>query len=365
MSKKINRIIFIDYLRVIALLTVFYYHIFYIFWQKNDLVVSSGYTIPFKTAINLPYFFINDYLERLNLDFGVFAVSIFFLVAGFTTQLTLTKISRFEYLLKKILRIYPVFIIGLLLVLSFQYLYNLFFHLPFSFPVKEFLVNISLFRDLTSVRILDTSSWFLETLIKYYLLIFVFSFFTNFRKVGTFIFISILFLLNGLVMFLLPYLNFSPDQVGQISSILVWKPVYFILAFLGMAYYNFYKKIWPVKLAPFIIIYFAIPFIITAGAWGYAPQRNQFLVSGVCAFFIFNIFYFVRDKIRPNFIISFLSSISYPFYILHTVTGYLFMSWFVNIYPSPYLAILLSFGLIATLAFFIHLIVERHLNYEF
>lgn len=112
-DKNFGRIIFLDYLRIFAFTSVLIGHKFYadlLTLSNNDLVHES---LRFIIKLSLPLF-----------EGGGAGVIVFFLVSGYIITHVLQPEQPLEFLIKRLFRIYPLYLVSVLLqcfFLSFIY----------------------------------------------------------------------------------------------------------------------------------------------------------------------------------------------------------------------------------------------------
>lgn len=74
---------------------------------------------------------------------------------------------------------------------------------------------------------------------------------------------------------------------------------------------------------------------------------------------LFYLCYIGREKFKEIKVISFLSRISYPFYALHSVIGYVLLRIFEKNNFSFAISLLLSFFIVLILSYFVYVIIEK------
>lgn len=102
MNKKIE---FLDFIRVIATVSVFASHIIFLFWTNNAAVQDLWQT-PAVSYSSEWFSKLCHYFRGIN--FGPFGVALFFLISGFTFLPSAGKSVK-PFWWKKFIRIYPIY----------------------------------------------------------------------------------------------------------------------------------------------------------------------------------------------------------------------------------------------------------------
>ncbi|WP_146194555.1 acyltransferase family protein [Flavobacterium crocinum] len=184
------------------------------------------------------FLFNNPYLEFITKSSAVF-VSYFFMLSGFVMIIAYhdkTKVSAFEYLKNRLARIYPLYLLGVLLVLVVLILNN-------KANWGDFLLNVTMIQSWVPEKALtiNTPGWSLSVEMFFYVL-FPFLFNVIYNKVS-FKKISILILVFWIVsqivfqiMFLKPIMNF-PLSIKDLSYFPLLHLNEFLIGNLAAIYY--------------------------------------------------------------------------------------------------------------------------------
>jgi peptidoglycan/LPS O-acetylase OafA/YrhL len=274
-------------------------------------------------------------------SFGKYGLHIFFVISGIVIPLSMIKCNYsinifFKYLLKRITRIEPPYIISIILFILYAALRNRFYpgngtvQIP---QIKEVLMHLGYL-----VPFIEDGKWFINTFwslaieFQYYVVLSIIFPFLIHKSVWMRCVFSALFLFSSLL--------YSND-----SFLPFWTPIFM----LGISYILFMHE--KISLKEFII-WQALSLILIF-------YLNETFVLVFCILTMFLIHFFSNFK---NRLTLFFGKISYSIYLLHGITGGLVINILSHKYIEPYQKILVMvFGfLVATCCSYIfYLIVEK------
>jgi peptidoglycan/LPS O-acetylase OafA/YrhL len=249
-----------------------------------------------------------------NFSHGHMGVQLFFMISGFVIYMSILNINNSkDFFIKRAIRLYPVYIFGVLFTFTITNLYIL-DKLRVSFP--EMLVNLTMFQGyLPFVEPVDGAYWSLRVEVFFYILIGVLFYLKLHKKI---ILISIILLLvaSGLNV-LANVMNLV--LLDNLNQVLIVNYIHLFIA--GIMFYHIRMQDdikYHLTLAVCLIYQFA--FI--------EP------ISGLYVLVFFGMFYLmVYNKmswisIKP---LLFIGSISYSLYLVHQYVGYAIIHWLENI----------------------------------
>ena len=290
-NKKNNRIIFLDYMRIFAFLSVLVCHEFYDSFEKYSHDETLHITLRYLAST----------INFLSTG-GVAGVVVFFLISGYI----ITNIARREtsknFLIKRFFRIYPLFIFAIVSEFILAWIYK-----NQEIPnLITILKKISLLGDFFKEPYsLGGVEWTLRIEIMFYILIAIMNEF-NFLKnkylvLITFSIITILLYIVG------PITNFHDGSRGYVS-------LYMPFLFLGSLLYLLEVKV--IKNSIFYIFLILTIYLYCL----FLPKFNILFMNTNAALFgvlIFLVSYYFRKKFTDNKIILLLSILTYSIYIFH------------------------------------------------
>lgn len=287
---KNTRFVFLDFLRIFAFLSVLIGHKFY----EAALNLASDTTLhsTIRTIVNLllPIFY-----------GGGAGVVVFFLVSGYIITHVLQTEKTDEFLIKRIFRIYPLYIVAVLI----QYVL---LTITDSNPDPlTLLAQLTLAGDIFGTHYaLDGVEWTLRAELLFYIFMTIASALkitTNYIRFLPYFYLSIV-LVSGF---------FAPIPAAEIWS-KGYLTMYGPFLFLGSMFYLFEKKI--VNLTTFLIF---IGLIFYQHFHLISLYQKPYLNTNftILAFFIFVISFACRNFITAAPWILLLSDMTYSIYLFH------------------------------------------------
>jgi peptidoglycan/LPS O-acetylase OafA/YrhL len=375
-TQKLNteRVLFAQYLRGIACLSVLISHLALSFWLNktaSTLANTPAYTGPIP-----PIIYSISFTDFIN--YGPFGVGLFFLISGFVIPLSLQKYNSLQFLIARFFRIVPTYLVGFAITISALGVASIYYGRIFMYPVYNVILNAFLIRDLVWIPSIDAVAWTLEIEIKFYILCAIIIWWikrNEYRKILLLCFILSL----GLELVNQAYGMIPISPIAVLSNIYQFDVPFVIFMFIGtMIYFCFSSKIALKEMILAILILFSL--FIFGGILGPFKDYPDPLFNGVLPYFMalciflfcfgysYLITYIPLKKITWNPLLksikivekglAFFADISYPLYIVHGVTNYVFMRILLDfgIRPELVLAIAISDSII--IAYLIHVYVE-------
>ncbi len=283
---------------------------------------------------------------------GHYGVDLFFIISGFVIFMTLENSPRaYDFIGARVARIYPAFLVALLLTTTVVCLSAL----PVLRPsLPKFIANLTMVPQIFGQDVVDGVYWTLA------------------YEAGFYLFAATVIWRWGL------------DRVETLC--LIWLPVTLLLRFEPFVIWHFPYVLHMIRLATtgsfamlFIIgimIYRIcrgharpLTYVVFAAALGAAfagpltfvhpmSGTGYFLLIAVCATLVW---LGGTDRLPLKLLapLIFLGDISYSFYLLHESIGWVVMNRLLAWGVGPRLTLLLAFGFAVTLAFAANWLVER------
>lgn len=359
-----ERIFFLHALRGVAAVVVMLYHLGIKFWTTHDVLQAA---FPWMTTgLNDAAFWlegINAACGRMNLDLGCFGVALFFLISGFVISLSLEKQNSVSFFITRVFRIYPLYLVGLALTMLSIFGYVMYVGGAYPYTIADFLKQGSLLGDWFWLPSIDGIVWTLQVEFKFYVLICVVHALQKLNSAR-----ALLATAAGMCLFNILTSN-RYDLLLQTSAIryrivyiLASSFTYLIYMFMGVCFYNFYKKYWDMKKTVVSVVSLYVMYITALTNGVYTGINNIYLTSYTLALLLFTGCYMMQDHIRSNRVFQLLGDISYPLYVVHGVNGYIFMSLLDMAGVDPYVSVAVTAALSVLLAYVLHHLVELPTN---
>lgn len=355
-SRDVNqhnqRIWFLQLSRAIACLLIVYAHWVSLILQPNVLVGSihqlpiTNYSTP-KVYYNLFFMLPTSFYPTF------FALALFFLISGYVIPLSLMNSNPFEFLIRRVLRIYPVLITCLIITI---FTVKLGRHLDalsnrHIYSFSHYWASFFLVRAFTPQIFIEQAAWTLEVEIHFYLICFILAFFQGYKNPFIVLFCALALL--GLEKFAVPDNIYITSTLGLDASCIC-------IMFIGTALFNWHKKYWNIKqtilviLSLFTLNYFALHY-------NYMFQQLAYFnwINNIYAFLLL-ISLMLFNKYLPYVaLLDKIAQISYPLYLVHGFTGYVFFFIFYKATHSLILTIPLSLSSVFIISILIHQFIEK------
>ena len=299
---------------------------------------------------------------RLVLDVGKVGVALFFLMTGFLCNRSLERQTPGKFLANKVLRIYPVYIVGFSITFLFIYMYNYTGGRGFPYNFSNWLIQVSLFREWFWMPNIDGLSWTLEAQLKFYILIAIIALF---KKQKSAKFVS---LVSGLLAFAAVLLSGNLDKMYNAGMTFWWRfsngSLLAILCLtymlLGTAFYQHHIGLWSTgKLFAVIVVLYTF-FIFACLA--YAPNALEIILNYTYGLVIFSSTYTLSrnggSSVFQWKVVRFLAKISYPLYVVHGLVGFIIMTYLYNMGWSAFACFLTAVFIVIVLACLLHIFIE-------
>ncbi len=346
-----HKLLFADQLRALAVISVMISHYCGIFWFDPSIYSYINAT-PYKLDVLVP-----DIIKSI-VDTGIpyfvwspFGVDLFFLISGFLIPISLQKYNRREFFIQRFFRIYPTYIVGFSITIAMLLFSSYYFGNPFPYSLSEVLLHSVIgLRDIANTPHIDKIIWTLELELKFYILGMIF---------------LPLFKRSSLLVFLIPISIFIIALT--ISLLYSWHTPYpvslIIYMFIGtLFYYHLKEKIKALTAFAMIIILFSL-YVYLFYTMGLPVHGFDYIkivsINGLYALAIFAISYMLRNRFIYNKYLSFVASISYPFYIIHGISGYIIIMILIKNNIPALLSMLITIVVISLIAYIIHKYVEK------
>jgi peptidoglycan/LPS O-acetylase OafA/YrhL len=388
---------FAHYLRGIASLSVLVNHLCGVFWLSPVASILAN-TPSYSGTIPVIVLMINSIPD---LNYGLFGVSLFFLISGFVIPFSLRKYDSFQFLCARFFRIVPPYIAGFSITILALIASSAYFGKQFLYSAWTVLVNAFFIQDLLVLPSIDGIIWTLEIELKFYIICAVIILWIKHYE-----FKKILLLCFGFFIGMLISLKALSLISGEATFSLIVGFIYvyqldftmITFMFIGtMVYFYYFGKISAKELILAIVFLFSL-FSIDYSIGVYKQVAFSVIKNFVLAFLIFILFFYLRDKplILPVFsqipnrykIVNFwnstskiiseklteyiekivkpglskLADISYSLYIVHGISSYVLMSILLDLGLTPVMVIVIAIINSLILAYLLHRFIEEPSN---
>jgi peptidoglycan/LPS O-acetylase OafA/YrhL len=345
-----ERIVFAHMLRGIAAISVLLGHYLGTFFAMQPSIGGLLGVPPINDLPQLiwPLSFFKDHA----IIAGQFGVGVFFIISGFVIPFSIEDNDRSQFVIRRMFRIYPVYIVGFLIVVSSIWVLDRSFGTSFPYPLAQVSAHLGvLTRGLFGYYRIDGISWTLEIEIAFYLVVACLGGRSTFLSVIEYLVIATLLTVISAFCMLGLFgigLQFVGIQLG-VSLLLV----------LGLVYHSLIKN--RIDILGFAVVQSYIGILIVGLFYWMRPIiiNGEWMLGYLLAMLVFGLSYRFRSNFPGGRILSHLSDISYPLYVVHALFGYAIIYTGVRAGASVYVA--LACGILCSylVAVFLHRHVEK------
>ncbi|WP_238584416.1 acyltransferase family protein [Legionella gratiana] len=346
-------------LRGITALFVVLSHYFSTFWYKRD-TVAHLINAPLLDSENYSTPIYISWFNNFSLfDWGSYGVGLFFLISGFVIPFSLQRTTSLGFLVSRFLRIIPTYILGFSITIFVLFLGTQYFLTSWPYASQEIIIHyVPGIRDIIGTKNIDSIIWTLEIEMKFYVLVALLRFWFRQYSLKVFFIPVLFFLINCYISYMLPEWAISNFTAFIWSSVFILPSQYIIFMFLGVVFHYLYcHKLEPNQgyfLIGFLFFLFCIAWWVGSYsenlilAWSYALALLTFMFAYTFPYFF---------KTNPLF--KFLADISYPLYIIHCISGYVFLRILLDKGINTGLSLIMVSTIAMMLSWFLHLFIEK------
>lgn len=257
-------------------------------------------------------------------SYGWLGVPFFFILSGFVITLTIERCtSSLQFLKKRFVRLYPTFWICLLITLFTIWVTKSQSIDPmFDRPTLDILANFTMLHELAKLHHVDGAYWSLLPELLFYLLMALLFLFKKVDKILQY---------NGALLVICLIHYFFPIPI--LSRLL---DLHYVLLFMiGICFYRIFTR---ERKAP-LYLHVLIVANLVLGIYLYGIVRPHldlmivFVSFPAIVLFFYSFVYIKFEILGKSKFLLFLGFISYPLYLVHQMTGYIFMLFFDEYMP--------------------------------
>lgn len=335
---KIQRNIYLDYLRGLSALAVMLFH----YTTRYDMLFghTGGYPLYFK--------------------YGSYGVLVFFLLSGYLTlgRIDNVRKSPRKFLYKRFLRLYPTFWIVMICTAILTY-----FFLPeLSVSVKDFFLNLTMVPMYLGAKNIDGAYWTLSCELAFYLFVWL----IGISRIKTKSAIFLWFVIQAIIV-ALPENGVGFSVINKVNDLL-----YFHCFMVGGIIFLLEQKISGRETRKQDIVeYFVLTtmyvFFVSQQFLSHELPSGVFMIVAV-VLLILSILLYNKSLFLSNSITKMLEPlvwfaiISYPFYLLHQNIGFVIIRWLESVGFASEFWLIIPFALITGLACLLHKYVEKPMS---
>jgi peptidoglycan/LPS O-acetylase OafA/YrhL len=319
LQKPAPRLVFANQLRGLAALSVVVSHYAGVFWGMRDFIAVStssppigGATPAIVVSLSNPWF-----------NYGPFGVAVFFLLSGLVIPLSLKVHTRASFMAARILRIYPTYLVALLIEVAVLHADSAYWHRPFPFSNWQIAENALLIHTSLGQPVIDLVNWTLCIEMKFYVLVAILAPALRAGRALPLFGVAGFILLANLGAHASKAVLAGPG-FWQATS---YESLFLIFMFIGVLFSFHHRK--QMSTAG-LFAGTAIMFALFSICWPLTSIDSQFPVAWfnyVYALIAFVLLYSFRTYARAIPVLDFFAGISFPLYLIHAMLGFSLLKW--------------------------------------
>jgi peptidoglycan/LPS O-acetylase OafA/YrhL len=361
----VKKVQFADSLRGIAALVVMSFH--YVgFWHSRDRIAEISNFPPLPPgdpATPASLLALAGTYPFVPIEFGV---ALFFLVSGFVIPFSFANYSRCGFLVARVLRLYPTYMVGFLVTVLALLTAGLVYGRSFPYPTEAVLIHVFPgIRDIAWSPNIDFVVWTLEVEVKFYLLCLLLAPLLRWGSIVAFVapLGAVAFCVAAVLW--LPTREAMPPLGG--AGIIVWQVIWafmysapmIVFMFIGVAIHYLFRGILGLPGAIGLVALLFALFCAMPTARLYGPAFASYAPPSFgAAVVVFGISAALPARFFAWRGLSWAAGISYPLYVVHGVGGYILMRILAGAGIHPLVCIILTIAAAIATATAIHVLVE-------
>jgi peptidoglycan/LPS O-acetylase OafA/YrhL len=366
-----SRIEFANQLRGVAALAVVWLHVGIHYWYGKGFVFSTlGLANPPVPTDPPKWASWSHAILSLGFDFpvidlGSLGVALFFLISGFVVPISLRKLKPGKFLLIRVIRIFPVYILSMLLLALLWWMFA-YFGIGggrTDVTASMLIAQLLLVSDLFGWPPLDLVSWTLQIELKFYLVAALLYAVIAKRGLWGVLLFALAVVVAALVLRLEAVTPLLMARVHPNAPFVI-KQQLVQLAFVAYIFAGYVLWLfWTRKVSRREAL------LAVTGLWGLSnvamfvcDVRGQqlFVVSfsQLMALAIF-VIAMTRWASRRNLVLDGLATISYPLYMVHLTVGWSALALLERTGLPSLVSLITALLVVVFVAWFVHLVAER------
>jgi peptidoglycan/LPS O-acetylase OafA/YrhL len=351
---------FAHWLRALSISLLVAGHLGRTFWEQNDTAADLAHVQPLSDAVLSGVPDLVAHHDNAHAVWPMMALGFFFVASGFLIPLTMDRKSVGRFLFNRLCRIYPVWIISLLIIAVLFAVEKQLAGIPMGVSAGSWIANAAALPDVAYQPTINPPGWTLFIEIKWYLL---------YALAGATFGLTRTWLVGGIAAAFATYaavawhglapLAARSHAAWVITQAFAWDVPHLCMILIGVCVYNRLRNGWSLTSAWLCAgVCFAA---MTASSWfiddGSAHRAAKF-VGYVVAVAGFALAYAYRDRFRPNRAIRYIADMVFSLYVVHFVLGMVLIDALVRLTALPLVSTVAAVAVVVGVSAGVHHVVE-------
>ncbi|HVE94045.1 MAG TPA: acyltransferase [Acidimicrobiales bacterium] len=343
------RIWFAHALRGIACSLVVAGHMLEVFPREQTVVGQLGHFPPgpvVQTVWERP----SLWLEGYGVSAAPVGVALFFLVSGFVIPFSLRDGSIGAFVTRRFFRLYPTLVACLGVVLVALWLQTFFDGLPLAVTSVDLITNVSLLAPYTGNPWIEPVLWSLAVEELFYAVAAILAARRVLVRKAAVASVAVVLFAIAVVP--------GADGTRPAQFWLAFNATAVLFIFLGVVIHFVFAGRWRMREGLVIGGTLGMLYGIALYVGPFAPNATIYLRSSILALGVFLTFLKLGDRVPRWRVLDAVSSISYPLYMVHSVSGFVLMHAVYVRTDNYYLALAVALPVAVCGAALIHRLIE-------
>lgn len=330
---KTNRFYEIDLLRFFAALAVLMYHYTFLGYTTGDMAIKYASFAPVS-------------------KYGFLGVNLFFIISGFVILNSARNKSAKNFIISRIVRLYPVFWISCSLTFLVLVVIG---GARFGHDFKVYLVNMTMLYKLFGVKPVDSVYWSLFYEMRFYFFIFMLLVFGKIEWMKTLLglWLAASYLFYAFAQNELKYVGYF--LMYNYSAYFIAGAVFFLIVLEGVDFYKLF-----LLFASYLFSIFTVKEYLAYLTRHFQTHFSLYTVAA-CITLFFLVFYLIstnRTKAISYRKFAVLGLLTYPIYLLHQNIGFALFN-IQHTYINKYALLIIVILFIFLLSSLVHFKIEK------
>jgi peptidoglycan/LPS O-acetylase OafA/YrhL len=351
---------FAHWLRGLSISLIVLGHLGRTFWEQNGTAADLAHVRPLPDATLSRVSELVSHHDNAHAVWPTMALGFFFLASGFLIPLTMDRTSVGRFLFNRLCRIYPAWIVSLMLIAGLFAVEQRLVGIPIGVSTGSWIANAAAVPDLAYQPTINPPGWTLFVEIKWYLL---------YALAGATFGLTRAWVVGGAAAVFATYaavtwhglapLAAHSHAAWVVTQAFAWDVPHLCMILIGVCIYNHLRNGWSLTSAWLCAgVCFAA---MTASSWliddGSAYRAAKF-AGYVIAVGAFALAYAYRDRFRPNRLIRYIADMVFSLYVVHFVLGMVLIDVFMQLSEQPLISTLAAAAVVVGVSVAVHHVVE-------